>query len=77
MISKFVLIGTLSLIGAYFGLRFLFNTLEEIDTAMQIRLGLIEAKKLHEERYGFRVRQEPIEVESECTIGFTQFRGRL
>lgn len=78
MTIKLLIFGVLSLVGAYFGLRYIIAQLEEIDTAMQIRLGLVEAKKMYELKYGFRSRVEELRIENNIgQLGFTQFRGRL
>ena len=76
--SSELIIGTVALIGFLVVFKFLISQLEEIDTAMQIRKGLVEAKKIHEEKYGFRARVDEVgECNMEGVLDFTQFRGRL
>lgn len=71
-------IGLIALIIFYVMFKKFVAFMEEYDTMMSIRKGLIEAKKLHEQRYGFKPRVDQVQVcNGEFVLDFTQFRGRL
>ena len=73
-----VIVLTLTLTGAYFGLKYFIKLIKEADSIMQIRRGLIQSKKLYEQRYGFRARTTEISLENkESVLSLIQFKGRL
>jgi hypothetical protein len=56
----------------------ILTSMQEMDTAMQIRKGLLNAQKMYKKQYEFKPRVLKLSISNrDGVLDFVQFRGRL